>query len=252
MPDNKTATYNDLLDKVIELSSREDLAGNAGKMFKGLLREYFYKAQTADNKKFDAFLSDFEIPSFLNNTISIFDIDMDQLKNFVNGEMANSSLNGRIMMSAKYLSAFYSKFPPEYNKLPNEVKDEIFEKIKDTNTKFIAAFEKMMADRIADSKRKVITMVALIVKAMHLKTETPFNKLPKPAEEILKSVFIKTDEVFTAKEVQMRDLGDDTKIKQLIKVFFKIKTFNEITELAKLYREELEKYKKRSQLASAG
>jgi hypothetical protein len=250
MPDTKTVLYNDLLDKVIELSNKEELAGNAGRMFTSLLREYFFKAQTADNKKFDAYLSDFEIPSFLNNTASIFDVDMDELKNYINGEMANSSLNGRIMMSAKYLGAFYSKFPPEYNKLPNEVKDELFEKIKDTNNKFIAAFEKMAADRSADSKRKVIKMVALILKAMHLKTETPFNKLPKPAEEILKSIFVKTDEVFTAKEVQLRDLGDDTKIKQLIKIFFKVKAFNEITDLTALYRGELEKYKKRTLLAS--
>jgi hypothetical protein len=250
MLDNRPAVYNDLLDKVIELSNKEELAGNAGKMFKSLLREYFFRAETADNKKFDAYLSDIEPPSFLNSAASIFDIDLDQLKNFVNGEMANSSLSGKIMLSKQYLGTFYSKFPPEFNKLPEEVKDELFNKIKEWNGKIIAAFEKMLSDRNADRKRKVITMIALILKTMHLKTEAQFNKLPKTAEEILKSIFMKTDEVFTAKDIQMRDLGDDTKIKQLIKTFFKIKAFNEITDLAGIYRAELEKYKKRSMLAA--
>lgn len=238
--------YDGLINKVIELTEDSEGETDAGKMFSKLLCNYFFEEEYAESKKFQGFLSDFEPPSFLNGVGSIFDTDMDQLKNYINGEMANDSLCGRIMMSKPYLSAFYPDSPPDFNSLPDELKDELFQKIKDTNGKIIYAFEKMLSDLNKDKNRKILTMVAMILKSVHYKTELPFNKLAQPAEAIIRSVFNNPDDVFTAKEVQVRDLGDDTKIKQLIKTFFKIKAFSEIAEIAGLYREELESYKKRT------
>jgi hypothetical protein len=68
-------------------------------------------------------------------------------------------------------------------------------------------------------------------------------------EEIIRSTFHNTDEIFTASQKQMADLQDDTKIKQIIKSFFMIKQFKDITDIADLFKEELERYRKRTIIA---
>jgi len=47
----------------------------------------------------------------------------------------------------------------------------------------------------------------------------------------------------------MADLLDDTKIKQMVKTMFMVKQFKDITGIAEIFKEELERYRKRTVLA---
>ncbi len=118
--------------------------------------------------------------------------------------------------------------------------------IKDKNETIITAFEKMMSDRDADRKRKVLTLIALIIKNIHYRSGIPLNKLPKNVEEIIRETFLDTDKIFTASQKQMADLLDNTKIKQLVKTFFMVKQFKDITGIAEMFIAELERYRKRT------
>ena len=109
--------------------------------------------------------------------------------------------------------------------------------------------KKCWCDREADKKRKILTLVALILKNIHLKTGSPFNKLPKKAEDIIRGIFSHTDEVFSASQKQIADIQDDTKIKQIVKTFFMVKQFKDITEIAAMFKEELDRYRKRTIIA---
>ena len=155
------------------------------------------------------------------------------------------------MLSPAYLKAFYSSHPPSFSKLPEDVQFELIEKVKKKNDKLIEAFQKMMKDREADKKRKIITLIALIIRNIHLKSGRPLNKLQKSAEELISSIFLNTDEVFVASQKQLSDLNDDSKVKELIKSFFKVMQFKEITEIADIYKVELDRYRKRGLKASS-
>ena len=52
--------------------------------------------------------------------------------------------------------------------------------------------------------------------------------------------------MFTASQKQIADLQDDTKIKQMVKTFFMVKQFKDITDIAEMFKEELERYRKRT------
>ncbi len=249
MSDFQPENYDNLIDKMLALNEDDEVKGNAGLMFKLLLKDYFFASESDDSKKFEAFLTDFESPDFLKNEESLFDIDIDELKNYMEGEVVSFSLAGKIMLSKIYLKAFYSNHPPDFNSMPEEVKSEVLEKVNEKNDKIISAFEKMKSDRTGDEKRKILTLVAHILKTVHYKTERPFNKLTRTAKEIIKSIYSNTDDIFTGDQVQIADLQDDMKIKDLLKVFFKINQFDEINEMKQIYDQELEIYKKRSALA---
>ena len=60
------------------------------------------------------------------------------------------------------------------------------------NETILTAFGKMLVDREADKKRKILTLIALILKNIYLKTGSPFNKLAKPAEDIIRRDIIET------------------------------------------------------------
>jgi hypothetical protein len=52
--------------------------------------------------------------------------------------------------------------------------------------------------------------------------------------------------VFRGQKKQLVDLSDDMKIKDLIKLFFTAKTFQDITGLAAIFKEEIERFRKRA------
>jgi hypothetical protein len=247
----KENSFNNLIDECMKLNEAPDVAGKAPEQFIRILSGYFFGSEAGLNRGLELFLNNLEPPDFLKGAASLFEIDIDRLKSYINGNSLNDSLGGKIMLSPQYLKAFYPHNPPSFNKLPEDVRFELMDLIKEKNGAIIAAFEKMMMDRGADRKRKVLTLVALIIKNVHLRTGSPLNRLPKPAEEIIRSIFNSADEVFTAGQRQMADLRDDTKIKQLVKTFFMVKQFKEITDVADLFREELERYKKRT-VSAAG
>ena len=251
MSDKQKESYNNLIDNCINLEVDSNLAGDAKELFRKLVIEYFFKHEVDGNKNFEFFLDELELPSFLDDLNSIFDVDFNQLENFINGETINDSLSGRIMLSKPYLHAFYQNHKPSFGSLPEEVKVALVSRIKDKNNDIILAFEKMMKDIEADKNRKIITLVSLVLKNVYQKSGRPLNKLSEPAEKIIKTAFPNFDEKFNAGQSQMGILNDDASIKSLVKTFFIIKRFDDITEIAGMYKNELERFKKRS-LRSAG
>jgi hypothetical protein len=240
----------DLIDTYIDFEDDPELSGKAGEQFRRLLSGYFFEKECYDSKTMEFYFNEFPVPPFIEGMSSLFDINLDELRTYIEGEMINESLAGRIMLSKEYLKAFFPQHPPSFAQLPEDTKFELMDKIKDMNKQIQTAFEKMLLDKEADKNRKIITLVALILKKVHRESESPFNKLQKPAQAIINSIFMNADSVFAATQPQMADLKDDTKIKELLKSFFMIKQFKEITEMTEIYRMELERYQKRTLKAS--
>lgn len=242
-------SFNNLVDFSLTMMEDLELSGNAKGQFMKILSDYFFGAAKAENRAIELFLNGFEPPAFLGAVQSVFDISIEDLNNYVRGTTLNDSLAGKIMLSPQYLKTYYPHHAPSFNKLPEDVRFELMDAIKEKNGIIISAFEKMLVDRVADKKRKVITLVALIIKNTHHRTGAPFNRLTKSVEEIIRSTFRDTDELFTASKKQMADLMDDTKIKQMVKTIFMIKQFKDITGIAEIFKEELERYRKRTVVA---
>ena len=241
----KAETYNNLIDICIEYEEDPELEGDAQKMFNRLLSGYFFRYEVSESKAMEFFLSDFSPPPFLEGAGTLYNIDVDELRLYVQGGMINESLAGSIMLSPPYLKSFYANHPPSFSKLPEDIKFELIENVKEKNEQIIYAFEKMVADIDADRKRKIVTLAALILKNIHHRSGRPMNRITRPVDEILSSVFHDADEIFTATQKQVTDLKDDTKIKELVKTFFVVKKFREITEITDMYKGELDRYKKR-------
>ena len=246
----KQETYNNLIDLCIDMEEDDDLSGNAPAMFTYLLTSYFFKKESVQSKNFSNFINEAGYPPTLEGKASLFDIDVQELETFVNGSTINDSFAGKIMLSPQFLKAFYSHHPPSFSKLPEDIKFELIDRVKEKNSMIVAAFEKMVKDRDSDKNRQVITLVALILKNVHRKTGRPFNRLEKNADTIIRDLFKNTDSLFLARETQVSDLKDETKIKELIKKFFIIKQFKDIQEISAVYKAELDRYIKRGIKAS--
>jgi hypothetical protein len=149
------------------------------------------------------------------------------------------------MLSKEFLKHQYPHHAPSFGKLPEDVRFELIDDIKEKNSLIINAFSKMFKDLETTKERTVITLIALILKNIHRKTGRAINKLDEPAETIIKNIFPNTDSVFCGDQKQMGQLSDDSNIKDLVKKFFIIKQFAEITELAELFNDELSRFKRR-------
>jgi len=240
------AGFNNLIDVCLQVEDDPAVTGKVKDQFIWIIREYFFQEEKSAGKNIELVINNLPPPQFLSPGTRIFDINLDDLKKYVMGNTFNDSLAGKIMLSQPYLKVFYQNHPPAYTKLPEDVRFELMDVIKQKNAAILSAFEKMHVDRNADKQRKMLTLAAMILKNIHQRTDAPFNKLQKPAEEIIRSIFLNTDEVFTASQKQVADLSDDTKIRQLIKSFFTIKQFREITAITAMFKEELERFRKRT------
>jgi len=238
--------YNNLIDVYLKLESDPAFLGDIASQFMRFMSDYFFEKERRSSRNIELVINSIPPPTFLSGVRTVFDIDMEGLRKYVMGESINDSLAGRIMLSSHYLKAFFPHHAPSFGKLPEDVRFELMDLIREKNEAILAAFKKMQVDRAADRQRKILTLVALILKNIHLETEIPFNKLPRPADEIIRSIFRHSDQVFSADQKQTADLFDDSKIKQLIKTFFIVKQFKEITEIAALFRNELERFRKRT------
>jgi hypothetical protein len=242
----KEETYNNLVDYCIELESDPELAGKADSIFRKMLSSYFFKEESDVSRSMETFFDSVQIPAFLKDVKSLLDIDINTLRVHIEGNSINDSLSGKIFLSHTYLKTFYPHHTPKFAKLPEEIKTEILNKIKDKNTLIINAFEKMLMDRSVDKNRKVLTLLALILKNVHFKTHFPLNNLDKPAEEIIRSIFVTCDEIFMGTQKQITDLTNDKNVKDIIKAFYIIKRFNDITEIANMFKNEIDRFKKRA------
>ncbi|MCP4134188.1 MAG: hypothetical protein GY754_24660 [bacterium] len=251
MAKQKGESFNNLIDVCICFEENPELAGHSNEMFKQLLTDYFFKESSRENKRLEMFFDDLSLPPFIEGKSSLFDIDTNELATFVNGQGVNDSLAGTFMLSKAYLKTFFSNHPTSFKQLPDDVKYDLIDQIKDKNENIISAFEKMNLDKEADKKRKIITLLALILKNLQRKSGRPIRKLEKPAKDIIRSIFNNTDEIFSGSQIQMSDLSDDTHVKELIKSFFIIRQFKEITEMAERFKTELERYRKRGLKATS-
>ncbi|HSV96182.1 MAG TPA: hypothetical protein VLM75_04515 [Spirochaetota bacterium] len=240
-------TFHNLIDICIQMEENPDLAGDARAMFRKLLEEYFFKSDVYDSKRVAFLIENMTLPDFLGEHRSLIEIQMDRFREFIEGDTINDSLAGRIMITADYLKAFYPHNPPAFNKLPPDVREELLRKVKTRNQLIIDAFEKVMVDRTADRSRKVITLVALILKNIHRKTGLPLNPPVAPAETVIRGIFKNCDDIFNAKQRQLAELNDDTRIKEVIKAFFTVKKFQDLAGTTRLFKAELDRYRKRAQ-----
>jgi hypothetical protein len=243
---NEIEKHLDLIDFYLDLEEDPELTGKNVKIFRRILSKYFFAKETDASKNIDLFINNLPAPDFIENADSFFSVDIDALTQWITGPMFKESLTGKIFLSPKYLKYYYPHHPSEYGKLPPNVQVEITDKIKQKNEEIINAFRKMMADKVADKHRTVLVLLAMIVKNIHRKTELPLNKLEKRADDTLKGIFNFCDEVFTASQKQVAELSDDNKIKNCIKTFYNVRTFQDMNGIAKQFKEELNRMKRRT------
>ncbi|HNR90355.1 MAG TPA: hypothetical protein PKM65_18605 [Spirochaetota bacterium] len=235
-----------LIDFYLDLEDDPEYTGKTGEIFRKILTDYFFGFETDANKSFALMLGNFEAPDFIAAADSLFNLDLDAFADWINGETLNTSLGGRIMLNPKYLKYAYPHHPPEYNKLPPNVQVELFDRIKKKNREFIDAFHGMMADRAADRGRTILALVAMILREVHKKTEMPLNRLTQKADAVIRTSFEYCDEIFRASQKQMTELGDDSKVRACIKTFFPVKRAQEIAEIGGVFKQELERMKRRT------
>jgi len=246
MGNDKEKTFNNLIDYCISLEEDNSTGGKVSEMFRRLLMDYFFNREVEESKSLAGFLENWQAPSFMENAATIFAIDDNELQNFIMGETINDSLCGMVMLSKQYLKSFFPHHTPSFSQLPDDVKTELVSSIKEKNQIIIDAFEKMSRDRAADKNRKMIALVALILKNIHRRSGRPVNKLDAPVQSLLKKHLSGADDVFVGRQTQMSELNDDTMIKELIKSFFKIRKYADINEMTELFKQEVDRFRKRA------
>jgi hypothetical protein len=237
--------FNNLLDACIKLEDDPQFVNNAKLIFHKLISDYFFKSEIKISKNIELFIGTLKPLACLENTKNIYDINIADFSNEISGVTFDKSIAGSVMLSGAYLKAFYPHHTPAYSKLPEDIKFELKDKIEQKNTAIIESFNKMKADMEADSRRKIVSLIALIIKNIHLRSGLPLCTLQKSAEEIIRGIFNCKDDIFTASERQNSELRDDSRIKDLVKIFFEVRQFKEIAEISEMYKNEFDRYRRR-------
>jgi hypothetical protein len=110
----------------------------------------------------------------------------------------------------------------------------------------VESFQKFHQDVEADRKRTVLTLVALIIKNIHQRTGRKLGKPKEPVKDIISRLYPSSSEIFSAAPGQMAQLKDDSSMKEMIKNFFPVKQFAEITDIATIFKDELSRYERRA------
>jgi len=240
-------TFNNLIDIVISFDEDPDIAGSAATMLKMILIDYFFHTLTDESKNLQQVIKNLKLEGPVTEKPSLLEVTTPDLQPLLDGESINDSLCGKIMLSPAYLKVAYPHHNPSFNKLPSEDKGELINAIKEKNDAIMKAFEKMQRDIDAARNRKVLTLIALILKNVHMKTGLRLVKHDQNAESIIRGIFSNCDAVFSASQGQLADLNDESKIKDAIKAFFVIKKYSEIREISDLFKNELKRFTKRTQ-----
>lgn len=242
MKAQKESFYN-LIDLLVNIRDDEELQ-NGEEQFRYLLSHYFFHEIAEENKSLEKLFSSVEIPSEITGA-DMLTIDPMAVEQSLEGESMNDSLVGRIMLSPAYLKVRYPNHTPSFQQLPEDEKFELMDEMRQKKELIIEAFNKVSADREADTKRTMLTLMALILKNIHQKTGHPFAPLKKPIKELILDHFPECDKPFDASDKQMGCLKDSSSIKDILKKIFIIKQFNEITSLYEVFERELQRYVKR-------
>jgi len=251
MNDNSQESFNNLLDLIIDQESKLKTSKNASEVFRFLMINAFFKKEFFENKSFAFFLEKLEPPSEFNSLASLRDIDMELLHSVINRDSTDKSFAGSIMLSKAYMKNFHPNHPSEIIKVPVDIRLEMRENVLKKNRAIITGFEKMKKDMEADKKRKIITLVALSMKNVKMRTGCPIKNIDGSVDDVIKEHFLNHDEIFTASEKQMTILSDQTVVRNLLKLFFVVKSFNDLKNLNDLFAKEIERFRKRAQLAFA-
>lgn len=240
-------TFNNLIDIAISMDEDPETAGSADTILKHVLSDYFFYKYTSESKTLLNVIKNMNLPDSISGKSSLLEVSAGDIQELMNGDSINDTLSGKIMLSPAYLKMAYPHHTPAFNKLPADDKGELISAIKEKNDAILHAFSKMERDIEAAKNRKILTLIALILRNIHLKTGLKLVKHEHKAEDIIRSIFSNCDSVFTASQTQLADLKDDTNIKNAIKSFFVIKKFSEISEITAMFKKELSRFTRRTQ-----
>ncbi|HEY1405289.1 MAG TPA: hypothetical protein VF857_01645 [Spirochaetota bacterium] len=241
MNDDKK-TYHNLIDVVLTL---EEKGMKTDEVFRSVLIDYFFRKQSSE-KKFLSFMKGFDFPTFIQVAPSLLELDADQFSEYVQGSTPVDSLAGKILLTKQYLKIFHPDYPPEFKKVPGDIQIDLVDEVKEMNEGLLSAFAKMADDREADRKRTLLTLVALIIKNVHLKNGVALAQIKSPATGIIRDIFADADDIFRATALQHTELTDDLKIKSLIKSFCIVRKTSDMAQIASFFKEEYSRYRMRA------
>lgn len=244
MPNIET-TFLNLLDQIIEFEENSELKNNCELQFKELLKKFYFVEEAQNSKSLTLFLGNLELPEQISKAKNLISIDITVLNEVLNGTTTNDSFCGKIMLSKEYLKNVYPQHTPTFKNLPSDVQAELFQKIKERNLMIFDSFEKMKSDINADKERKIITLIALVLKNIHYKSGFQLKELSGTASDVITKCFPHSQDIFDGSDNQVREIKNDGSIKDLLKIFFLIKKFNEITDLTEQYKKEVDRFIKR-------
>jgi hypothetical protein len=98
----------------------------------------------------------------------------------------------------------------------------------------------------------MLTLVALIIKNIHLKNGVVLSQVKGSALDIIRGIIFDADDIYRATQPQNAELSDDLKIKSLIKAFCIVRKTSDLADITAMYREELERYRLRTAAAFSG
>lgn len=240
----RTYTYKNLLDYILEMLENPDYNGKPAEQFRNLLSSYFFKDESKE-KPIAAFFKTMDIPGIFTSVKSLLEITPESIKPLTDNELPGETIAGKLMTSKQYLKVYYSNHQPDFQKIPPDIRMEILDKIQNKNSSIQSSFVKMNEDIEADKKRTILKLTALILNNIHKKTGIPFNKLDENAETVLRSHIRNGNSLFEGKPADIADIGDESKIKDLIKEFFVIKQHKDLVEYSDLFKMELKRYQRR-------
>ena len=238
-------TYHNIIDAIIDIEEDPE-SRSPEKAFARLLTEYFFARETYENKAIAGYICQLPVPDIVKQK-GLLNLTPEDIAPLVECENLNETLCARIMLQPAYLKYAYPHHSPSFSKLPPEVKGEVIAAIKQRNQMVLNAFEKLQHDIKATKERTIKTLIALILKNVHLKTGMPFCKVSEPVSQLIEKNFNFCNEVFIASNKQIHELTDDAKIKNLLKSLFIVKRFDELTELSQAFKSEAKRFIRRTQ-----
>ncbi len=228
-------TYHNLIDAIIDIEEDPD-SRDPARGFPRLLCEYFFAEETSENKAIAGYIYQLPVPEVIKQK-GLLKLTPEDIRPLVEGENLNDTLCARIMLQPAYLKYAFPHHSPAFSKMPPDIKGEIIKLIKERNQMVLNAFQKMQQDIQATKERTIKTLIALILKNVHLKTGMPFAKISEPVGQLIEKNFNFCNETFIASNKQIHEINDDAKIKNLLKSLFVVKRFDELTELAKVFKD---------------
>lgn len=242
-------SYNNLLDIIIEQEKQPQYMGNPSELFRYLVMNCFFKIEAEENRQFHTFLERFDIPFGFSTVKSLLEMDVELIRTIINGESIDKSFAARIMFSKIYLKYFQPHHPNDFSKIPNDIKIEMRREAISKNEAIVAGFQKAHDDMNADKKRTVLALIALCMKNINRRTGRPIRNIDMPIADIIREHMPDCDDIFKGSPTQLVLLHDVAVVRNILKRLFVIKSYSELKKVSDLFLEEVERFRKRAELA---